>query len=86
MEPPKHLKFLNPEVFVSKGKTETNKMGERLKEGPTEEQPHLGINRACRHQTQTVAVVKRNQVWQFLGRSSQQVMKAEADAWSQSSD
>jgi hypothetical protein len=53
MEPPKHLKFLNPEVFVSKGKTETNKMEQRLKD-------RLGIHPTCKHQTPTPLLMPRS--------------------------
>ena len=56
-------------------------MEQGLKEGPTREQPLLGIHHVCRHQTQHCccgqeALADRNLVWQFLGRSGQQLTNA----------
>jgi hypothetical protein len=57
MEPPFHSKVFYPKnVSVyrknrdkTKTKTKTKQMEQRLKEGPTGEQPHLGIYHVCRH-------------------------------------
>jgi hypothetical protein len=92
-----HLKvFLNPEMFLSKGKTVTknktktktkqNKTKQKKTTTTTEPQPHLGIHHVCRHRTQDSCcgqevLVERNQVWQFLGRSGQHLTNADVDAW-----
>jgi hypothetical protein len=81
--------LFNPEMFLSKGST-GQKMKQNLNEGPIRDRPHLGIHCVCRNQTQFCCygqemLADRNQVWQFLGRSSQQLTKADVDAWSQPS-
>jgi hypothetical protein len=86
MEPPIHSKVFYPKnVSVyrknrdktkTKTKTKTKQMEQRLKEGPTGEQPHLGIFHVCRHHTQHYchvqeALAGRKQVRQYMGRSIQ---------------
>jgi hypothetical protein len=64
---------------------------QKLKEGPIGEWPHLEIHHVCRLQTQNCCpdqkvLVDRNQVWQLLGKSSQQLTNADVDVWSQPSE
>ena len=51
---------------------------------------HLRIHHVCRHEPQHCwgdeeMLADRNQVWKFLGSSSQQLTNTEVDAWNQAS-
>ena len=64
------------------------KMEQRLNEGPTGNGHTWGS--IMGHQTQNCScgqevLADRDQEWQFLGRSSQQLINADVDAWSQPS-
>jgi hypothetical protein len=50
-----HLKILNPEMFLSKGKTGT-KSGTETEGNAIQRLPHLGILPICRHQPPDMAV------------------------------
>jgi hypothetical protein len=74
-------------MFLSKGRTGTIS-GTETEGRDSLEWPHWGINYVCRHQTQQCCcgqevLSDRNDVWQFLRWSGQQLKNADADAWSQ---
>jgi hypothetical protein len=53
MWPPTSLQFFNPELFLSKGNTET-KCGAVTERKAIQRLPHLGIHPIYRHQIQTL--------------------------------
>jgi hypothetical protein len=59
MEPPTHLKIVNPEMFLSKGKTEREK-GTETEGKVIQRPPYLGIHPIYRHQTQTPLLMPRS--------------------------
>jgi hypothetical protein len=71
-----HLKVFNSERKNRKKK----KTEQRLKEGPTRDCPTWKSIMSADTKPNIVAVVKRNLVWQFLGRFSQQLPSADMDA------
>jgi hypothetical protein len=58
MGPPTHLKIVNPEIFLSKGKTGT-KNGTGVEGKAIRRLPHLGIHPICRHQTPPLLLISR---------------------------
>jgi hypothetical protein len=64
-QPPIHLKKFNPELFLSKGKTE--KTGTETEGKTIQRLSHLGIHPICRHQTQTLLLMPRSTCWQKPG-------------------
>jgi hypothetical protein len=66
MEPPTHLKNINPEILLSKGNAGT-KNGAETEGKANQRLPHLGINPICRHQTQTLLLMPRSTYGQEPG-------------------
>jgi hypothetical protein len=64
--PSTHLKIVNPEMFLSKGKTGT-KHGTETEGKAIQRLSYLGIHPICRHQTQTLLRMPRRTCWQEPG-------------------
>jgi len=58
--PTTHLKVYNPAMLLSKGRTGTKKMEQRLKEGPTGDHPTWGSIMSADMKPNIVTVVKRH--------------------------
>jgi hypothetical protein len=54
MGPPTHLKIVNPEFFLSKGKIETKRNGTETEGKAIQRLLHLGIHSIFRLQAQTL--------------------------------
>jgi hypothetical protein len=59
MGPPTHLKYFNPELFLSKGNAET-KSGAKTEGKAIQRLPHLGIHPTFRHKTQALLLIPRS--------------------------